>query len=286
MTRAFLVLLILLFAPLTQGAEIKVATWNLNWLTLRSQGDAALPADVHVRRQADFDRLRYYANRLKADVVAFQEVDGAEAASRVFDPAVYTIVTTDETVVQRVGLAVRRGIGITRNADYAALDVEPGAKFRLRDGLDATLALPGGKSLRMLVLHLKTGCQSDALRTSRRAQCALLAMQVAPLAAWAAARRAEGAAFLLAGDFNRVFDQREELGAALDGAAPMVRVTQGASDPCWDGGVFIDHIFAGGAARDWIVPDSLRVQVFEESGREWKERLSDHCPVSFRLRSP
>jgi exonuclease III len=33
-------------------------------------------------------------------------------------------------------------------------------------------------------------------------------------------------------------------------------------------------------------PDSLRVLVYRETGADWKERLSDHCPVAVQLRLP
>jgi endonuclease/exonuclease/phosphatase family metal-dependent hydrolase len=266
-----------------QAQPVKLSTWNLDWLTLRSRAEADLPKDVHPRAPEDFGLLRVYADRLNADVVAFQEVDGVAAASAVFDPTRYTIVTTDQNVVQRVGLAVRHGIGVVKNPDVAALDVTAGELHPLRDGLDATLTLPGGARLRVLVVHLKTGCQTDDLAGSTRPQCAVLARQVPPLAAWAAARQHEGAAFLLLGDFNRVMDRPEEMGTALARAAPLSRATEGLADPCWDGGAFIDHIFAGGAARAWLVADSLRVQRFREIGDAWKQRLSDHCPISIRL---
>ena len=42
----------------------------------------------------------------------------------------------------------------------------------------------------------------------------------------------------------------------------------------------------GGAARNWLVQDSLRVMVFAERGGDWRDRLSDHCPISVRLRLP
>jgi endonuclease/exonuclease/phosphatase family metal-dependent hydrolase len=265
------------------AADEKIATWNLNWLTLRHSGDAALPDDVRTRRQEDFDRLRGYAARLNADVVAFQEVDGVAAAARIFDTARYRLVTLDEDVVQQVGLAVRLPVAVRKNADIAALDVEPDAPHRLRDGLDATLTFPGGAMLRVLVVHLKNGCHFDRLGGSARAQCVLLAQQIAPLAAWVAARQTEGVAFAVMGDFNRVFDRPEEMGGALNNAAPMTRVTEGASDPCWNGDAFIDHIFLGGAARGWLVPDSLRVMTYDTRDPRDRERLSDHCPISVHL---
>jgi endonuclease/exonuclease/phosphatase family metal-dependent hydrolase len=282
--KTFLFLLFLV-AP-ASATEIKLSTWNLNWLTTRSSADADLPSDVQVRAPEDFVRLLGYAQKLAADVVAFQEVDGQAAAAAIFDPRQYTIITIDENVVQRVGIAVRKSISVTRNPDVTALDVEPGEKFPLRDGLDVTLEFPGGARLRALVVHLKTGCQTDSLRRSQRPQCALLLRQIAPLAAWVAARRAEGMAFVVLGDFNRVFDEPEELGAALAGAAPLVRVTAGYENPCWNGAPFIDHIFLGGAARDWLRPESLRVQIFHEAGEGWRKRLSDHCPVSVKLQIP
>ena len=266
-----------------QAEPLKVSTWNLNWLTTRTHAEADLPAGVHTRAPADLDRLAAYATKLGSDIVALQEVDGPQAAARIFDPTRYTILTIGEPVTQRVGLAVRRGIGVRLNPEVTALDVEPQARFRLRDGLDATLTLPGGHDLRILVIHLKTGCQTDSLAHTRRPQCTLLAMQIPPLAAWVSARQREGVAFLVMGDFNRVLDEPEELGAALAQAAPLLRVTEGRANPCWDGAPFIDHIFAGGAARNWLVAGSLRVQLFRSTDDRDRDRLSDHCPVSVKL---
>ncbi len=264
--------------------EIKLATWNLDWLTARQ--DADLPADVSLRAPEDFARLHAYAQRLAADVVAFQEVDGVASAARVFDPGRYALVTIDEPVVQQVGVAVRRDIGVVRHPDVAALDVEPFAKYRLRNGLDVTLRFADGTRLRLLVVHLKTGCQFDPLDDGRREACSLLAEQVGPLVDWVAARQREGGAFAVLGDFNRVMDAPEAVSEALLGAAPLVRVTEGRSDPCWDGGPFIDHIFLGGAARDWLVAGSLRVLRYRETDPGMKDRISDHCPVSVRLDIP
>lgn len=278
-----LLLALALWAGGAQASPVKIATWNLNWLTLRPAGDPALPPDVRVRAPEDFGRLRGFAGRLDADVVAFEEVDGTEAAARVFDPARYRLLTIGEPVVQRVGLAVRPWIGVTRNADVAALDVEAGARHPLRDGLDVTLGFPGGARLRVLAVHLKTGCHTDVLAGSRRPQCALLARQIPVLADWIRARAAEGIPFAVLGDFNRVMDRPDALEQAMDAAAPLLRVTQGQSDPCWGGGSFIDHIFLGGDARGWLVPGSLRVMTYRSSDPGDRERLSDHCPVSVRI---
>lgn len=54
-----------------QATELRVATWNLEWLTSRLAGNPALPEDVQPKRAEDVDALRRYALMLDADVVAF-----------------------------------------------------------------------------------------------------------------------------------------------------------------------------------------------------------------------
>jgi endonuclease/exonuclease/phosphatase family metal-dependent hydrolase len=144
---------------------------------------------------------------------------------------------------------------------------------------------PGGR-LRLLAVHLKQGCRQDRLTDSRRAACPLLAGQLAALQGWVAARRAAGEPFVLMGDFNRWMDGADAFFATLQQGGPLTRATQGQSSPCWGGGGFIDHIIAGGAARGWMRPDTLKVLVYRETGEEWHRRLSDHCPVSVRFALP
>ena len=90
--------------------------------------------------------------------------------------------------------------------------------------------------------------------------------------------------FIVLGDFNRWMDGNDQVIAALREAAPLARATEGQSSPCWGGERFIDHILAGGAAAHWMQPATLTVQVFRETGEEWKDRLSDHCAVAVHFR--
>ena len=269
------------------AADLKVATWNLDWLTFRHAGAPELPSTVAGRDPADFDVLAHYAVHLDADVVALEEVDGPGPATRLFPPGRYQVEMTGDAVVQRVGLAVRRGIGIERHPDLAALDVEPdGARYRLRSGLDATLTFPDGAALRVLAVHLKSGCWSAAEDGEAKAACTLLTRQLPVLAGWIAARRREGVAFLVLGDFNRRLVAGDRVLAALDAAAPLRSATAGASSPCWDGEDFIDQILAGGAAASWMEPASLRVLTYRGVDPSRKDHISDHCPVSVHFALP
>jgi endonuclease/exonuclease/phosphatase family metal-dependent hydrolase len=266
---------------------LKLATWNIEWLTLRHPGDPLLPADVEYTRDAgDLTRLHSYAEALGADVIAFEEVDGPEVAARVFSPDHYVLHLTGDPVVQRTGFAIRKGLAFVANADLRALDVyPPDAPHPLRSGADITLML-GGSRLRMLAVHLKTGCREDPPSHSRRPACHTLAQQLPVLRNWIAARRQEGIPFVVLGDFNRWMDGDDPFLAALRQVTPLVRATEGHADPCWGGGRFIDHILAGGPAVTWLQPQTLRVMVYHETDPALREHLSDHCPVSVQLKLP
>ena len=281
---AGLVLACLWLSPAAWAGDLKVATWNIEWLTERSVGDPALPQDVSPKDAADRAALQHYAAELNADVVAVQEVDGPSAAASVFPPGRYNLYFTYDTVVQRVGFAVRAGIPVHQNPDLVGLDTTRGGGRHLRSGADVTLQLASGP-LRLLAVHLKTGCQRDRFGQTRRAQCATLRSQTVVLQGWIAQRRSEGVPFVILGDFNRWMEGSDEVLAALQSSAPLTRATEGHDSPCWGGGHFIDHILAGGAARSWMDPASLRVLVYRESA-DRKEHLSDHCPVSVRFHLP
>ncbi|WP_353210352.1 endonuclease/exonuclease/phosphatase family protein [Rhodovarius sp.] len=285
--RVFLLLLALL-AP-AQAAELKLATWNIAWATLRGADDRAVPRDVPRRSEADWALLRQYAARLEADIIAFQEIDGPEAGRKIFDERAYTLVFPAENDIQRAGFAIRRGLRVTQNADLAGLDLRPQARYSLRRGTDVTVEA-GGAPLRLLSIHLNAGCREEALSSSQ--QCESLAQQADILAEWITARQREGVAFAILGDFNRRFmPTGDEFAARLSQAAPLTRATEGYSNPCFandarGGRPFIDHILLGGAARGWLINNSMRVMVYAERDARARERLSDHCPVSVRIRTP
>ncbi len=277
--RAVPILCLLLASPAVAD-ELKIATWNLDWLTNRPAGERFLPPDVTPRQETDFTRLAAYVRQLNADVIAIEEVDGARSAAPLFPRDMYSVHMTNDRVMQRVGIAVRRDIHYTVNPDVTAL-----AEGRLRSGADITLHI-GTHDLRILAVHLKKGCRSGNLARATGSACAVLRDQLGPLTQWVRDRVSAGEAFVIAGDFNRWMDGRDSFLNALRQVAPLRRATEGRSSPCWGGENFIDHILAGGPAVAWMQPDTLKVLVYQETDPAMKDRLSDHCAVSIRFNIP
>ena len=267
------------------AAALKLTTWDLGWLTLRPAGDPALPARIGPHADVDLAKLAAYAAALDADVVAFQGVDGPDAARTVFPAESWALHMTGDAVVQRTGIAVRQGVAFTPQPDVTALDLFAHARYRLRSGADIRLDLPGG-ALRVLAVHLKSGCRNAPLDSAEVPACATLRKQGVALADWIAQRQAASEAFAIAGDFGRVMDGDDPFAAMLATPGTLLRATERHASPCWGGGAFVDHILLGGAARNWVQPDSLRVMVYRETGENWRERLSSHCPVSIGLLPP
>jgi endonuclease/exonuclease/phosphatase family metal-dependent hydrolase len=258
--------------------RLKVASWNLEWL---HRNDGAGPVK---RVEADYARLRGYAERLAADVIALQEVDGEEAAARVFDPEKYELHMAAQSDPQRTGFAIRRGLSVTPHPDYTALDVG-----QVRVGVDITVHYAGGP-LRLLSVHLKSACFSDPLTSDKR-DCKKLAAQVPVLEAWIDARSAEGVPAIVLGDFNRRFfaGKDEPFWRDLDDAEPPLSdlwaPTEGIRSICWNGAYpdFIDHLVLNKSATALALADSFVQQQYDPSDSVYKRVLSDHCPLAITL---
>jgi endonuclease/exonuclease/phosphatase family metal-dependent hydrolase len=287
--------------------EIKIATWNLEWFmtpeTLRALAPACLAADAPrdgARRAVpcnvaheldrsgeDITALRQHADRLDADVIALQEVDGEAAARLVFPD--HSFCFSGRVHVQNIGFAIRPGLRFECGPELLDLsladDVRRGVELRLFPGTP--------REMRLLSIHLKSGCSRDAMNSSRPS-CAQLAEQVPVLERWIETQAAQHKPFAILGDFNR--DLRREpavasLWADLDDGHPpladLVNTAEGQQfqncSPAQTFGGYIDYIVLGRQMARGLVENSFGRELFRPKDA-LRRKLSDHCPVFIRLR--
>ena len=268
---------LLAFGGLVSAEVIKVASWNIEHLRAENNVGAVKRTDE------DFEALAVLAAQLDADIVALQEVDGPEAAARVFDPRAYNFFFSDRNDVQRTGFAVRKTIEVVADEDFVELSLDGS----VRRGTDITVKV-GDQRLRLLAVHLKSRCFDAPLDTDNR-HCRKLAAQLPVLEGWIDARTQEGMPFIVLGDFNRRFDAA---GYAFfpeidDGTPPpldLVRAVEGEESECLGGRfpLYIDHIVLDEQAAALMVDGTFeQIQITEED--EQRFALSDHCPIAIRL---
>lgn len=273
------------------GASLKVATWNLEHLAERD-GEGCRP-----RTEADYAELRRHVEALDADVIAFQEVQSRLAAERVFDPAIYDVVIASRPAGERaskcrgrpglriqhqaVGFAIRKTTPCLRHQDLSALGLgDPD----LRWGVDVTVGRE--RPLRLLALHLKSGCNSG--RTPTDPDCPVLFAQLPVLEVWIDDRAREGETFAVLGHWNRrLAGGGDAFFADLDdGDPPGADLTLTSGEKAAACGIrfpeFIDFIVVGEAAAARLEPGSFTEHVYD--GPE-EAHPSDHCPVSVRFES-
>jgi hypothetical protein len=150
--------------------------------------------------------------------------------------------------------------------------------------------------MRLLTLHLKSGCNRDPL-TRHRDACRKLQAQVPVLESWIDARAAEGVPFAVLGDFNRRFDREfapgrthsgqiialwpeiddgdpPEADLVNPGAVPATEACR-AQDPVRPP---IDHILLSATLGRALIEGSYRMWPYPRDGQA--ARWPDHCIIS------
>jgi endonuclease/exonuclease/phosphatase family metal-dependent hydrolase len=294
---------------------LKLASWNLEWLIAPAafkplkggcapegspiMGDVRrLPCDVVHRLERssrDFAALARYARVLDADVIALQEVDGPEAARLVFPG--YDFCFTGRRHVQNNGFAVRSGIPHRCAPDWMSLS----RGDSLRRGAELILFPGESREIRLLSIHLKSGCSDRALDGGDKA-CGVLARQVPALESWIDRQAGAQRRFGVLGDFNRDFradrgEARSAAGQLLhlwpeldDGVPPGARLRDAAAGQpfrnCAPGqgyGAYIDHLVLSASLAAHLMPRSFQ-RVSYSAADARRARLSDHCPIAVRVR--
>jgi endonuclease/exonuclease/phosphatase family metal-dependent hydrolase len=286
-----------------QATTLKIATWNLEWLIAPATfkplktacvprgaqafaNDRRLPCDVAERLERssrDFAVLARYARELNADVIALQEVDGADAARLVFPG--YEFCFSGSRHLQNTGFAIRTGLPKRCGPDFAALSLDDS----LRRGAELVLFPGQPQELHLLSVHLKSGCADKSLASGRKA-CTTLARQVPALESWIDAQARAQHRFAVLGDFNRELLREHEMWPEISDRDPpdahLFNVAAGQPfRNCVPGqahSAFIDHIVLGRTLTGALVPGSFDRVTFSAADAR-HARLSDHCPLAVRL---
>jgi endonuclease/exonuclease/phosphatase family metal-dependent hydrolase len=266
------------------GPGLRLASWNTEHLA-EANGSGCRPRD-----DADYAAMRAYVGALAADVIAIQEVESQAAAERVFDPAIYTVLIEERVGTnrrgacggregltinaQRTGIAIRKGIAFERQPDFT--DIQVGNRD-LRSGVDLIVRPRGGDPVRVLSVHLKSGCSSG----DRNEACPVLFRQVPVLERWIDDRAVEGVRFAVMGDFNRRLAMpNDPVWADWDDGSPLnadLSLASGSTgarcNPRYRD--FIDFIILDRRATEDL--KGFEERVFEGAG------LSDHCAIAADL---
>lgn len=247
-------------------AEITLANWNIQTLVYLGDPQTVFDDD-YVRSAADIADLKRWRDLVAADVYFLQEVTSPAAIDAVFPVAEGWVHCISGQYSQSQGLAAgptctsgndapHRPSGeermqftaiavhssgaarIVKAEDFEALNVRSMDDGEVRDvrwGLDVTLEI-GGKQVRTLVVHMKSGCFDDRIDRAfwlndpagtppKVFACDTLGRQLFPLRKWIEEREAGGDSWLVAGDFNRRLDAgagpfQDEVWRALSGFTP------------------------------------------------------------------
>lgn len=257
----------------------RVATWNIAWL------DDRVGVGTIARQPEDFERLAAFAATALGDahLVILQEVRNADAIAHVFPRDTWEVVAVEQRGSQSVGAAWRRGLPVRVVGEFEELALQS-----VREGLDLEVTTAAGP-LRVLGVHLKSGCWGEDYVTSTRDACVKLRDQLPILEAWIDARAAEEVPFLVAGDFNRRLQPNDPFWQEIDDADPpnadLMLVGEGRVQECWQRRYPepIDHIVLDRLTSAWVVAGSAREDVFPDALAAYERVLSDHCPFSVAL---
>ena len=283
-------ILLVLFSFSSSHADeaLKLMAWNVEHLN-EANNTGCVP-----REDGDYQIISEHLNKIDPDVVAFQEVETATAAARIFNPAQWNIVFSSRPNTGQLrecwqeegkylrhlgtGFAIKKGIEYARNPDFKALGLED--QFQ-RWGTDITLKSGSGAKLRLLSIHLRSGCWGPPQDAQPANACPQLHQQSKLLADWVEARSNEDIPFAILGDFNRRLALENDwmwndLNESLPSVLLLLDQGVGAKcDPRYKD--FIDHIVLDHRAFKMYQQDSFR-----EIPRDGEH--PDHCAITALMR--
>lgn len=289
-TRIFSAIFSILIAHSSFAQPLNISTWNIEWLT--STPDHNIKQSQ--RNEQDFEKLNHYFQSLDSDVLAFQEIDSADAIQTIIGND-YTVVMSERAnkdnakhqfkdINQFTGFAIRDHVTFTNMDD---LQLSGGATSKLRFASYIKVNHGQESELHILNVHLKAGC-SGAYRNNRN--CNTLKSQGKSLQSWIQDRERQSQSYVILGDFNHNMGYPNDwFWTQLSNNADARLITQHTKAQCkvrsrknptktHQFRNLIDHIIV---SND-LTTQSTEQQVFE-SNDVLDYQLSDHCPVSTQI---
>lgn len=260
-------------------AAFRLGSWNANRL------HADLNAGTVARNETQVALLKSYGDKMNADIIALQEVDGAQAAARLFDASAFDFHFTARNSRERVGFAYKKGLNVTTHPDVTSIQHGD----NLRWGADVTLTREDGSSIRMLNVHLKSRCWSTPEGGTPPSfedagSCETLKKQGESIDEWIEARRAASEAFVVIGDFNHNFSAADMFWKrfwADDTTQDLNSPTFSETSRCYTQFPnYIEHIAMSPQVWAQVKPGSFEQTTFSNSDLATNQDiLSDHCPM-------
>ncbi|WP_038176653.1 MULTISPECIES: endonuclease/exonuclease/phosphatase family protein [Vibrio] len=271
-------------------SSFNYSTWNLEWLS--STPSSKFTASQ--RSDADYQALRHHFQRTESDIIAFQEVNDAEALRRVIGND-YRLFFSDRShpdnrhrqftdINQFTGIAVRHGISVSDKPD---LKLDKESNSRLRFAAYVVVAPESNQPLHVLSVHLKARC-SGAYKAN--AACRKLKQQGQALNRWIQQREVANQRYLILGDFNHNLSYPSDwLWQEITQGSSALLATKSTQAVCkvrsrkqpnktHQFRSLIDHVITSHQLTTKNVS-----QVAYQTPDLFKYQLSDHCPIRFTL---
>ncbi len=295
--------LCLFFITFELQANLRIATWNLEWLSNKKD-------KVQTQRSHnDYLMLQQISAVLDADLIAFQEVDSVAALMQVLPPSQYQFYLSERALTQKpsknsqqfTGWAVKKNLAVIDHLDIKALNLpSPSYTSRLRYGAYIELVRHNAPNLHLLSIHLKAGCFNKKPHSSRA--CKQLNQQITALIVWIKTRILQDQAFIIAGDFNHYMNEKSDwvwkkISQQINKAL-IVNLTAKTQAACktrrynyrqkqWREVTYsrlIDHIIASPSTLTALkLAEAKQFQYPANSVKKY--HLSDHCPVFADLKN-
>ncbi|EGU30246.1 endonuclease/exonuclease/phosphatase family protein [Vibrio scophthalmi] len=287
-----LLYVVVLYAqPTLAQQEIKISTWNMEWLDIK--GNKRFKPSL--RSNADFSKMSYYFRQIDTPILAFQEVSSKAAIQRVVGEN-YTIYLSDRSdaknqhlqfndINQYTGFAVKNGLSVSDPSDFSLLGDKRRDKLRFASYI--VLHDRFKQPVHLLSLHLKARCSGQYKSNDN---CKTLKQQGVELNRWILQREQRKQPYIISGDFNHNLAypndwlwkeiarySQAHLSTRNVNADCIVR-SRNKPSRTHQFRSLIDHI----VVSHHFVIDSAKQDLFARDDI-LRYQLSDHCPLSITL---